>query len=236
MQTILSKLYFKYGAIFVSGFVIGMLVFVFVNRSIQGTPSSDVAIDLSNHHATMHSCIGDVAKSVASDKMNPGIYERIWRLCGNQIFNGLYLDDYLIRRQKLIQQGLDERVNLWLVVTITISGVLLAALQLLLSYRLAMDNGHDFTKDSELAVEAGKISLKSSITGVLILALSLAFFMIYVVYIYSIRELPLERPTNLQTPAEPQEAEPPPQAGPPVSVGPPQPPSPSKGTKNKNKH
>jgi hypothetical protein len=230
MQTIRPNIQVTYGAIFVSGLVVGMLVFVFVNRSIQGTLGSDVAVDLSGHRATMRSCIGDVV-SVAPDKMNPGIYERIWRLCGNQIFNGLYLDDYLIRRQKFMQQALDERVNLWLVVTITFSGVLLATLQLLLSYKLATDRGHDFAKDSELAIEAGKNSLKSSITGVLILALSLAFFMIYVVYIYSIRELPFDRPVNLQTPAEPQEAEPPPQAGPPVSVGPPQPPSPPKGAK-----
>jgi hypothetical protein len=78
----------------------------------------------------------------------------------------------------------------------------MSAVQLFLSYRLATTGKDVFTKDSELAIESGKVSLKSSIAGLLILALSLAFFMIYVLYIYSIKEVPLERPQNLQTPIE----------------------------------
>jgi hypothetical protein len=218
------------GSIFLGGILIGALGFVFFFRTAQGT-GADVAVDLSHHHAVMHDCLSDVMKVISPSQVNAGLFERVWRLCGNQIFNGLYLDDFLIRRQKFIQQELDERVNLWLVVTITISGVILAALQLFMSFKLASDGRLDFAKDSQLVVEAGKISLKSSITGVLILALSLAFFMIYVVYIYSIHEVPLDRPSNLQTPTEIEDVQLPPPAGPPGSADAVHPPSPPKSMK-----
>jgi hypothetical protein len=220
------------GSIFLGGILIGALGFVLFFRTAQGT-GADVAVDLSHHHAVMHDCVSNVMKTILPSQVNAGLYERVWRLCGNQIFNGLYLDDFLIRRQKFIQQELDERVNLWLVVTITVSGIILAALQLFMSFKLASDGRLDFAKDSQLAVEAGKISLKSSITGVLILALSLAFFMIYVVYIYSIREVPLDRPSNLQTPTESEEVLPPPPAGSPGSVEAARPPLLPKATTNK---
>jgi hypothetical protein len=70
-----------------------------------------------------------------------------------------------------------------------------------MSFKLALAGG-EFAKDSELALENSKLSLKSSITGAIILALSLAFFMIYVIYIYTIREVAVETPGNLQTPTE----------------------------------
>ena len=192
-------------------FLIGLFLGALGTMVLRPAPSdgADVAVDMSHHHIAMHDCIEGVLKTLAPSDVNAGLYTRVWRLCGNQIFNGLYLDDFLIRRQKFIQQDLDERVTLWLVVAITASGVILAALQLFMSFRLASDGRLDFMKDSQLAVETGKISLKSSITGLLILALSLAFFMIYVVYIYQIHEIPLSRPSNLQTPTEIENIDPP---------------------------
>jgi len=60
----------------------------------------------------------------------------------------------------------------------------------------------EFGKDSEVALESGRLSLKSSITGAVILALSFAFFMVYVIWIYSIHEMPFTKPDNLQPPVE----------------------------------
>jgi hypothetical protein len=204
-------------SIFATGVLIGALIVWLFFRGLSSDAGPDVAVDLSRHHAVMHDCLSDVMQKLSPAQVNAGLYERVWRLCGNQIFNGLYLDDFLIRRQKLIQQGLDERVNLWLVVAITLSGVILAGFQLFMSFKLAADSRLDFAKDSQVTIETGKISLRSSITGVLILALSLAFFIIYVIYIYSIHELPLDRPSNLQTPVEIEAAEPQPSGSPPLS-------------------
>jgi hypothetical protein len=201
---------------FVAGVLVGALLLWFFLRGTWGT-SPEVPVDLSRHHAVMHDCVSDVMQKLFPVQVNAALYERVWRLCGNQIFNGLYLDDFLIRRQKFIQQELDERVNLWLVVAITLSGVILAGLQLFMSFRLATDSRLEFAKDSQVTIETGKISLRSSITGVLILALSLAFFTIYVLYIYSIHEVPIDRPSNLQTPVEIEAAEHQPSGSPPLS-------------------
>ena len=220
------------GSIFLGGILIGALGFVFFFRTVQST-DSDVAVDLSRHHAVMHDCITDVMKEISPSQVNAGVYERVWRLCGNQIYNGLYLDDFLIRRQKFIQQELDERVMLWLVVTITVSGIILAGLQLFMSFKLSAGGRLDFGKDSQLAVEAEKISLKSSITGVLILAFSLAFFITYLVHVYPTNEGPFNRPANLQTPVETEEVQPSPSAGPPGSGDVTRPPSLPKATTNK---
>jgi hypothetical protein len=107
------------------------------------------------------------------------------------------LKDFDIRREKLLRQELDERVILWMVVGITISGVILAGLQLLASYRLAATNHGSLPEAGQLSIETGKLSIKSSITGLLILALSLAFFVVYVKWVYAIQELNMEKPTNL---------------------------------------
>jgi hypothetical protein len=213
----------KYIAVFIGGVLVGGAILAIVLRS--RTPlAPDNPIDMSNHGDMMRICTERVFNTIAAAKVTPGLYDRVWKLCGNQIFNGLYLDDFIIRRRKFIDQEFDERVNLWLVVTITMSGVLMSAVQLFLSYRLATTGKDIFTKDSELAIESGKVSLKSSIAGLLILTLSLAFFMIYVLYIYSIKEVPLEGPQNLQTPIETEASDPALTApSPPAEVNPPAP-------------
>ncbi len=201
MSDLSVKKYSKYIAVFIGGVLVGGAILAVVLRS--RTPlAPDSLVDMSNHGETMRKCTERVFSTIAAARVTPGLYDRVWKLCGNQIFNGLYLDDFIIRRRKFIDQEFDERVNLWLVVTITMSGVLMSAVQLFLSYRLATTGKDIFTKDSELAIESGKVSVKASIAGLLILTLSLAFFMIYVLYIYSIKEVPLERPQNLQTPIE----------------------------------
>jgi hypothetical protein len=213
----------KYIAVFVGGVLVGGAILAIVLRSRMPL-APDNLIDMSNHGDMMGKCTERVFGTIAAAKVTPGLYDRVWKLCGNQIFNGLYLDDFIIRRRKFIDQEFDERVNLWLVVTITMSGVFMSAVQLFLSYRLATTGKDLFTKDSELAIESGKVSLKSSVAGLLILTLSLAFFMIYVLYIYSIKEIPLERPQNLQTQIETESPDPAPQPTPaPVELNPPAP-------------
>jgi hypothetical protein len=196
----LTSLLLRTSSLLLSGVIAGLIASA-VLFSIFHT-ANDTRVEPPDHQILMQRCIDRVVQTVVPAKLSPGLYERFWRLCGNQIFNGLYLEDFTIRRNKFIRQELDERINLWLVVVITISGVALAAVQLFLSYKLAVQGRSEMAKDSELAIEAGKISLRSSITGALILALSFLFFMVYVYYIYSIREISYQSPTNLQAPTE----------------------------------
>jgi len=184
-------------AILAVGVLIGCVLASTVLFFARPTIVADVN-DTQDHDPRMAACIGKVIDVVKPPKLNVGLYERVWRICGNQIYNSLYLEDFNIRRQKFIRQELDERVNLFMVVTMTLSGVILAAIQLFLSFRLALKGKAEFGKENtDIAIEAGKISLKSSITGAVILALSFAFFMVYVVWIYSIREVPVGKPDSL---------------------------------------
>ena len=129
----------------------------------------------------------------------------MWRLCGNQVFANMVLTDYSIRRSKFLNQEFDERVNLFLVVSITISGVILAGIQLVMSYKLASDGKYQFDKDQELLIEQNKLSFKTSVTGCIILLISLAFFFIYVKFIYKFDEVKVEIPYVPQPTSQPAE-------------------------------
>jgi hypothetical protein len=143
------------------------------------------------------SCINGTFKTIGIRTPDAVAYASVWKLCGEQIYNIDALNDFTIRREKFTQQELDERVILFLVVAITLSGVFLAGLQLLASYRLASRRRLKFTEDSTLSLEHDKVSLRSSVTGLMILIVSLGFFIIYVKWVYTIRETKAEAPQAL---------------------------------------
>jgi hypothetical protein len=143
------------------------------------------------------SCIDSTLKTIRISSPDVVAYGAVWRLCGEQIYDIDALNDFAIRREKFTRQELDERVILFLVVAITLSGVGLAGLQLLGSYKLAARRRLKFTEDSTLSLEHDKVSLRSSVTGLLILVVSLGFFIIYVKWIYMIRETGVEAPPAL---------------------------------------
>jgi hypothetical protein len=178
----------------VSGLTSAIMV-AFLEQKNQELPTTTV---METDSRPLYLCIEHTSQSIKLADTDYYQYERLWWLCGNQVYNQMILADFTIRREKLVRQELDERVTLWMVVSITLSGVLLAALQLLTSYKLAASGHADFAKDSEVVIQRDRISFKSSITGVLILGISLAFFIVYVLWIYTITEVPVERPANLQ--------------------------------------
>jgi hypothetical protein len=75
-----------------------------------------------------------------------------------------------------------------------LSGVILAAFQLLAAFRLASAGKGEFAQSQELTLEQNRISLKSSVTGLMIFVISFAFFMVYVVWVYTSKELKQELP------------------------------------------
>lgn len=110
------------------------------------------------------------------------------RHCYEQARGEGLLRELDIRRAAFIDQAYQGRVVLWMVVAITLSGVALAGLQLVMGYRLVQAGHRSETVDSEVTLERGKIAVRSSVTGVLILTLSFAFFLVYVLWIYTIKE------------------------------------------------
>lgn len=136
-----------------------------------------------------HECISETTRTASINISDLNNYVYVWNLCNKQIYEVLSNDDFSIRREKYREQELDERVNLWLVVSITLSGVILSGIQLLISYKLAVAGKEGWSNDTQFAIEQGRMSFRSSITGLVILALSLLFFIVYVKWIYSVQEI-----------------------------------------------
>lgn len=111
-------------------------------------------------------------------------------LCTKMIRTDLSNIDYYIRKQKFIEQSRADTVIMWMVVIITASGVAMAGAQLITSIVIAVSTKNDLSENmaNEVTIEKGKIQFKSSVTGALIMLMSLMFFYIYVLYVYSIYE------------------------------------------------
>jgi hypothetical protein len=148
-----------------------------------------------------HQCRSEIRNSVAPDKLTPDIWEWISTLCYTEVRGEAVLMDFNLRRSTLIEQKTEGRIILWMVVAITLSGVALAGLQLVAAYRLASAGHGDFGAAQEVTLEQNKISLKSSVTGLMILVISFAFFMVYVVYVYTVKELKSPEASSSVSPA-----------------------------------
>ncbi len=158
-------------------------------------------LKVKDYTRALQDCEDNANRSMNTVRDDFETFRQIWTTCGNQIYLVDLMEDFDIRREKLIRQELDERVILWMVVGITMSGVFLAGLQLLASYRLAVAGTGKLGDTSNIAVETGKdthkITVQSSVTGLMILVVSLAFFIVYVKWIYTIQEISIEKPQSL---------------------------------------
>lgn len=112
----------------------------------------------------------------------------IYSMCYQEASQEDTLEDFGIRKSAYLNQQVQTPILLWMVVGITLSGVLLAALQLVAAYRLATNGEAAFDQGGQVSIEHGKFSLSSSVTGILILSISLAFFMVFVSRVYLIQE------------------------------------------------
>ncbi len=138
-------------------------------------------------------CTNSIQGKALGEKIDLDMVHRIDALCYDHVYWLRLLDDFQIRRSKVLQQNSSDFILLWMVVAITISGVVLAGLQLLGSYQLASLGKGDFAQSGELSFEArGNMSAKTSVTGLLILVVSFAFFLVYVGWVYPVREVRLD--------------------------------------------
>jgi hypothetical protein len=86
-------------------------------------------------------------------------------------------------------QIIHSHVLLVTVVIITLSGLVLATLQLWASYKLAVASHGALADGGDVTIEPGKVAVKSSVVGVIILAISLAFFGLFVTKVYPIQQV-----------------------------------------------
>jgi hypothetical protein len=109
--------------------------------------------------------------------------------CFNSVGSQLKIDQEKIRRDNYVFQRNENVVLLYMVVLITLSGVALAGLQLLASYKLASGGRGELAGGGEIVynIQQG-VSFKSSVVGLMILAMSFAFFLVFIYNVYTLIE------------------------------------------------
>jgi hypothetical protein len=157
--------------------VVGAVVFELASVASRNEATVQQASRVKDYTRALQDCAVDARQFVQKDF---SAFKQVWTACANQIYMVDLMEDFDIRREKLLRRELDERVILWMVVAITMSGVFLAGLQLLGSYKLATIGVSKFDEITNISVEAGKeankFSIQSSVTGLMILVVSLVFF------------------------------------------------------------
>ena len=167
--------------------LIGIAVLLFITcvwlLVLRLSPHEPLIVD---EAAKLNACRTNAITLIKPERMDVPFLANISDLCYGQVRGEDMLGDFHVRKLSLVQQQFDTEVLLWMVVIITISGVALAGFQLLAAYRLADLGRGELAQGGELSLDPKSLSLKSSVTGVVILTLSLAFFIIYVKWIYPI--------------------------------------------------
>jgi hypothetical protein len=120
--------------------------------------------------------------------------------CYDHLYAQGLLNEFLIRRVNFQTQHVADQMLMWMVIGLTISGVVLAGVQIIGANRVYMaSGGKTALPDSEVSLEAGKIYVKSAVTGVVILLISFAFFFVYVAEVYTIKDPPGTDPVEAVT-------------------------------------
>ena len=135
----------------------------------------------------MAQCRKEILGQLALEKPDLKILAGVHGLCYARVNEEDTLAEFGIRRNAFLNQQDETGVLMWMVVLITISGVVLAGLQLVAGFRLASLGKAAFEQGGQFVLETKKVSLNSSVTGVLVLAISLCFFYVFAKEIYLIR-------------------------------------------------
>lgn len=141
-------------------------------------------------------CIDHYAPKDPQGEAALAALQQTYAFCHGVIATEFLTKQQIVRNASFADQRYENCVLLIMVVAITLSGVGLAFLQLRYSYRLAKSGRGEFGGGGgEASVSMHSVAVKSSVVGVVILAISFAFFLVYVIYVYTIREI--REPTAL---------------------------------------
>jgi hypothetical protein len=149
--------------------------------------------------ASISQCVEHFAPSLKAVESGASDMTGAFTLCYNITAAALLADEQFNRNENLAFQMSENVVLMWMVVIITVSGVLLAGLQLFASYRLASVGKGTLSDGGTLRLENGSVIVQSSVVGVIILAISFAFFTIFVRDVYAITQIPGATPPQIQS-------------------------------------
>lgn len=136
--------------------------------------------------AGVNSCMDRYAAGPTDDntaKIN--LLWSVYALCDAMTSRKLLYEEQVIRNENFVFQRYENTIIMLMVVSITISGVILAGLQLFASYKLASVGKATFADAGEVTIDSHSLAVKSSVVGVIILAISFAFFLVFVLYVYT---------------------------------------------------
>jgi hypothetical protein len=163
-----------------AGFLIGLY---------SGYATLDIPIIRQPEPQSMSACVSDTLQHYFSEK-NSASAETLQYArdhCYSLIHSQGLISDFDIRKLVYFQQYRANGALMWMVIIVTFSGVLLSALQLFASYRLAAANRTALpAEDAQIILKHDELALKSSVTGLFILLISLCFFLVFVRYVYKI--------------------------------------------------
>lgn len=172
----------------VSMLVITLFICLIAWSAVRHSSLPPINIDQANR---LDKCRTEIQRSLATQTPTLELLGAIHGLCYARIDEEDILQEFGVRRAAYVNQQYQVPIMLWMVVAITVSGVVLAGLQLMAGYRLAASGLSGLEPKGEFEISPKKIAVNSTVTGVLILAISLAFFYFFVKYVYLIRELPV---------------------------------------------
>jgi hypothetical protein len=166
----------------ISSLVTGLLVYAILSVA-------HVEFERSNADGRqMSACFDSYRQAIKPQNISFDDMYKINGYCYTALGSQLLIDEEVIRRDTFVFQRHENVVLLFMVVAITLSGVALAGLQLLASYKLAARGHGELAGGGEISYSPSQISFKSSVVGLMILAISFAFFMIFVIYVYTLTE------------------------------------------------
>lgn len=154
-----------------------------------------------NNHNTLNigSCVADVISKLYSTSPTFANYQVAHDYCSIHTYSELVIQDFKLRRSAYALQGIMGQVILWMVVIITLSGVGLASMQLFASYRLAEKLGSNPQTDATtLGIEPGKLVISTSVSGLMVLIVSFAFFYVFVSGVYKMDDSSNAQPTSVE--------------------------------------
>jgi len=152
--------------------------------------SAAVALESSPQERRVADCRREALNELHPQSLDMGTLQAVQTLCFVRVGNEDELSEASLRRNAYAGQQGETTILMWLVVAITFSGVFLAGIQLVTSYKLAASGKSIGNQENTMTIEAQKVSISSSVTGLVILIVSLAFFDIFVKEVYTIHEAP----------------------------------------------
>jgi hypothetical protein len=174
-----------------TGWMVALVVLTLVSgfmatwTYLRERPAASTPLEIGEN---ISSCIHKYYAGGGSQNSNVLMLSYVGGFCYNSQVWQLILEEEAVRRDNFVFQRAENVALLAMVIGITISGVALAGLQLFASYKLASIGTGQLADGGEATFKSDSVVVKSSVVGVVILAISFAFFIVFVLYVYTLRD------------------------------------------------